>query len=209
MSGEQKYKDSDGPFVSFESQNKNDLLVFTDRCRVYKCRVRDFEDTKASALGTYLPSFLSMDEGENVSSVIDPKDYTGHLLFFFENGKTARVELGSYETKTNRKKLTGAYSDKSPLAAILPLAEEADVAVYSQEGRALIFNNSQLSPKTSRATGGVATMSLKRRDRVQKAVFLEETAISDDKRYRVRTIPAAGAMLRLDDTGARQLELEI
>ncbi|MCL2366884.1 MAG: DNA topoisomerase (ATP-hydrolyzing) subunit A [Oscillospiraceae bacterium] len=207
MSGEQKYKDSDGAFLSFESANKNELLIFTDRQQVYKARVRDFEDTKASHLGTYLPTALEMGEGENVIYVLDPGDYSGHILFFFENGKAARIELSAYATKLNRKKLTGAYSDKSPVCAVLPLYEDLEVAVSSSDGRTLIFNTSALAPKSTRATIGVQVISLKKGKVLERAELLESTAISDPSRYRVRAIPAAGALLRPEDKGQQQLEL--
>jgi DNA gyrase subunit A len=161
MGGEHKYTEADGPFLSFETQNKNDLLIFTDRQQVYKARLSDFEDTKASVLGTYLPTFLEMDDGENVRYVLDPGDYSGHVLFFFENGKAARIELGAYATKTNRKKLTGAYSAASPLVSVFDLRQDTEMAVYSSEGRVLIFSTSLLTPKTTRSTVGVAVMTLK------------------------------------------------
>jgi DNA gyrase subunit A len=213
MGGEQKYKENDGPSISFESQNRNDLLVFTDRQQVYKVRVRDFEDTKASVLGTYLPSFLQMDEGESVKYLLDPGDYTGHVLFFFENGKTARIELSAYATKTNRKKLTGAYSGASPLVSIVPLkaagtaAGETEIAVYSTEDRVVIFSTSLLTPKTTRSTVGVAVMTLKKKYKLAKAVPVLDCAIKNTARYRVRSIPATGALLKEEDLEEQQLEM--
>ncbi|MEL4106058.1 DNA topoisomerase (ATP-hydrolyzing) subunit A [Oscillospiraceae bacterium WX1] len=207
MGGDQKYKESDGPFLSFESQNKNDLLIFTDRQQVYKARLRDFEDTKASVLGTYLPTALQMDEGESVLYVIDPGDYSGHVLFFFENGKAARVELSAYATKTNRKKLTGAYAASSPLASIMHLTAEHEIAVYSTEGRVIVFSSSLLAPKTTRSTIGVGVLTLKRQYKLARAQFLEETAIKNKPRYRVARIPAAGALLKEEDLEEQQLTL--
>jgi len=207
MGGEQKYKDADGPFLSFESQNKNELLVFTDKQQVYKARIRDFEDTKASNLGTYLQNALLMDEGENVIYLLDPGDYSGHILFFFENGKAARVELIAYATKANRKKLTGAYSDRSPVRTVLPLYEERELAVFSSDGRAMVFNSSLLAPKTTRSTLGVAVISLKKGRILENAMPLEESTILTQARYRVRAIPAAGAILKPEDKGEKQLEL--
>jgi DNA gyrase subunit A len=208
MAAEQKYKDNDGPRLSFSAQNKDDLLVFTDRQQCYKARLRDFEDTKASALGTYLPSFLQFDEGENVIFVTDPGDYAGSLLFVFENGKAARVELSAYATKTNRKKLTGAYSDKSPAAAVLPLAEELELAVYAADGRVLIFSTSLLAPKTTRAAQGVSLMTLKRGSKVERALPLTDTTVKNPARYRVRTIPAAGAKLTEEDSEQLQFTID-
>ena len=207
MGGGHKYKDTDGPFVSFEAQNKNELLIFTDMQQVYKARVRDFEDTKASNLGTYLPTALDMDEGENVIYLLDPADYSGHIIFFFENGKAARIELATYATKTNRKKLTGAYSGKSPVKAVVPLVRDTELVVYSTDGRTVIFNTSLLAPKTTRSTQGVQVISLKRRHSLEKVVPLEQTDITSPARYRVRTIPAAGVLLKPEDRGEEQLEL--
>lgn len=207
MSGEQKYKESDGPFLSMESNNRGELLVFSDRQQVYKTRIGDFEDTKASALGTYLPSFLNMDEGEGVLYALDPGDYAGSVMFFFENGKAARVELSAYATKTNRKKLTGAYSDKSPVASVMALREDTEAAVYSSDGRAIVFGTALVAPKTTRATQGVAVMALKRSRKVERALRLSDTPISDIKRYRAGSLPATGALLREGDTEERQLEI--
>ncbi|HBD87129.1 MAG TPA: topoisomerase IV, partial [Clostridiales bacterium] len=205
MSGEQKYKDGDGPAASFETTNRGELLVFTDRQQVYKARLADFEDTKASVLGDYLPVSLGMDDGEQVVSVIDPEDYKKHLLLFFENGKAARIRLDSYETKTNRRRLVNAYSDKSPLAALIVLEEETQIALFSSEGRALIINSSLLALKNSRSAQGVNVMSLKPKFKLQNARRLSETSIKNISRYRVRSIPAAGALLRDEDRGEKQL----
>ena len=207
MSGEQKFKDGDGLKLSFEATNRTELLVFTDRQQVYKTRLSDFEDTKASALGTYLPGKLSMDEGEKVKAVIRPGDYKKNLLLFFENGKAARLEAATYETKTNRKKLINAYSDKSPLAAAFTISEDINVAMFSSDGRAMVFNTSLLQLKTSRSTQGVAVMSLKKNHRLVTAAPLEETAIKNVSRYRVRSLPAAGALLRDEDRGETQMSL--
>ncbi len=207
MSGEQKFKDGDGLKLSFEATNRTELLVFTDRQQVYKTRLSDFEDTKASALGTYLPGKLSMDEGEKVKAVIRPGDYKKNLLLFFENGKAARLDIAAYETKTNRKKLINAYSDKSPLAAVFMISEEINAAVFSSDGRAVVFNTSLLQPKTSRSTQGVAVMSLKKNHRLVTAAPLEETVIKNVSRYRVRSLPAAGALLRDEDRGETQMSL--
>ncbi|MDR2590444.1 MAG: topoisomerase IV, partial [Oscillospiraceae bacterium] len=209
MGGEHKYKESDGPFIAFESHNKNDLLIFTDKQQVYKARIHDFADTKASNLGTYLPTALEMDEGENVIFLLDPVDYTGHILFFFENGKAARVELSAYATKLNRKKLTGAYSDKAPVCTILPITNDIEAVVFSSDERAVILNTSLMAPKTTRSTQGVQVMSLKKNRKMIKAITLEQTFIQTPARYRVRSIPAAGALVKSEDKGEKQLSLEI
>ena len=207
MSGEQKYKDGDGLNLSFEANNRSELLVLTDKQQIYKVRVSDLEDVKASALGIYLPTRLQMDEGEAVISMLDPGDYTKNLLLVFENGKAARIELGAYETKTNRKKLVNAYSDKSPVKAVLLLTEERDMVCYSSDGRALIFNTAQLQPKTSRTTQGVAVMSMKARRSLVSAEPLSSSDIKNAARYRVRSLPGAGAVLKSEDRAEEQLSL--
>ena len=207
MSGEQKYKDGDGLAVSFESTNRAELLFLTDKQQMYKARVSDFEDGKASALGIYLPTRLKMDEGESVIAMIDPGDYKKHLLLMFENGKAARIELSAYETKTNRRKLVGACSDKSPVKAVMLIGEEFDVACYSSDGRAMIFNTALLQPKTSRSTQGVAVMSLKAKRVLEKAMPLKDSDIQNTARYRVRSIPAAGALIKGEDRAEKQLSL--
>ena len=207
MSGEQKYKDGDGLAVSFESTNRGELLFLTDKQQMYKARVSDFEDGKASVLGIYLPTRLKMDEGESVIAMIDPGDYKKHLLLMFENGKAARIELSAYETKTNRRKLVGACSDKSPVKAVMLIGEEFDVACYSSDGRAMIFNTAQLQPKTSRSTQGVAVMSLKAKRVLEKAMPLKDSDIQNTARYRVRSIPAAGALIKGEDRAEKQLSL--
>lgn len=207
MSGEQKYKDGDALKFSFETTNRAELLVFTDKQRVYKTKLSEFEDCKASALGIYLPSKLEMDDGEKVLTVIMPRDYKNDLLLMFENGKIARIEAAAYETKTNRKKLINAYSDKSPLVCVLQISEECDVAMFSSDGRALVFNTSLLQVKSSRSTQGVAAMSVKSKHRLTAAALFENTPIKNKSRYRVRSLPGAGALLKDEDRGETQLSL--
>ena len=207
MSGEQKYKDGDALKLSFEATNASELLILTDRQQMYKARLSDFEDCKASMLGIYLPTRLKMDEGESIITMLDPKDYKNHLLFAFENGKIARVELSAYETKTNRKKLIGAYSDKSPLCAVFVLEGERDILCTASDNRALIFNTSLMQPKASRSTQGVAVMSLKAKRKMTGAVFAEESSIKNTARYRVRSIPAAGALIKDEDSEFQQISL--
>ena len=207
MNSEQKYKDGDGPAQSFETTNTAEIMFFTDKCQVYKTRLSEFDDAKASVLGDYLPAKLAMDSEESVVYAVLPGDYTGALVFFFENGKAARVELKAYQTTSNRRKLTGAYSDKSPLRCILPLAEDQEVAVYSSERRCLVFHTALLAPKTTRTTQGVAVMTLKPKYHLESVEPLAQTSISNVSRYRVRALPAAGALLRQEDTEERQLDL--
>uniref|UniRef100_UPI0025EF8BAB DNA gyrase subunit A n=1 Tax=uncultured Oscillibacter sp. TaxID=876091 RepID=UPI0025EF8BAB len=207
MNSEQKYKDGDGPAQSFEATNAAEIMFFTDKCQVYKTHLSDFDDAKASVLGDYLPAKLAMDSEESVVYAVLPGDYTGALVFFFENGKAARVELKAYQTTSNRRKLTGAYSDKSPLRCVLHLTEDREVAVYSSERRCLVFHTALLAPKTTRTTQGVAVMTLKPKYHLEDVVPLEETSISNISRYRVRALPAAGALLRQEDTEERQMDL--
>ena len=207
MSSEQKYKEGDGPLLSFEAGNRGELLFITDRQQIYKARVADFEDVKASVLGIYLPTRLQLDEGENIISMVDPGDYSKNLLLIFENGKAARIDMAAYETKTNRRKLVNAYSDKSPVAAVMVIREETDVVCYSSDERALVFNTSQLQVKTSRSTQGVAVMNLKARHRLVKALPLAESSITNLSRYRVKNLPGAGAILKAEDKAQQQLSL--
>ena len=209
MSGEQKFKEGDSLCFSQQATNKSELLVFTNRCQVYKTRCSEFEDGKASQLGDYLPQKLKMEEGETVLQVCLPGDYQGFVLFAYENGKVAKIDLSAYNTKSNRKKLTGAYSDKSPVKGILLQQQETQVALYSTEGRALIFSTAQLTPKTTRASQGVAVMSLKRKSVVRKAVLLQDTAIVNESRYRTRSLPAAGALLKDEDLEEKQISLDV
>ena len=209
MADEQKFKEGDSLLFSCETTNAAELMVFSDRCQVYKARCADFEDTKASALGDYLPGKLGFDEGENFFALCMPGDYSGSVLFVFENGKVAKVELAAYQTKSNRRKLTGAYSDKSPLKALFRLTEDVQLALYSTEGRALVFSTAQLAAKTTRATQGVAVLTLKRKASLCRAVELERSGIVNGARYRTRTLPAAGALLRPEDAEEKQMELEL
>ena len=209
MSGEQKFKEGDGLSFSREATNRAELLVFTDKFQCYKTRLSDFDDSKASVLGDYLPQKLGFDQGENLLQVIFPGDYKGFVLFFFENGKVAKVPLSAYETKTNRKKLTGAYSDKSPLRSVLSLDTDEQLAVYSTDGRAAIFSTAQLLPKTTRNTQGVAVLSLKKKATLDYAVKLEESGIVNQSRYRSKTIPTAGAILKEEDSSEKQTSFEV
>ena len=207
MSSEQKYKEGDGAYLQWECTNRDELLVFTDRQQCYKTRMSDFEDAKASVLGDYLPTKLGFDEGESFLWACVPGDYSGNLLFFFENGKVARVELAGYQTQTRRKRLTGAYSDKSPLVRGFLLREDMEMAVWSTEGRCLIFHTALLSPKTTRTTQGVGVMTLKPKYRVEGAAPLDQTPIQNAARYRARSLPVAGALLKEEDRGEEQMSL--
>ncbi len=207
MSSEQKYKEDDALSQSFEMTNRGELMFFTNKCQVYKARLSDFADTKASVLGDYLPAKLGMDDGEQVVFMCNPGDYKGNLLFVFENGKVARVEMGGFETKTNRKRLTGAYSDKSPLVRAFMITEDLEIVLYSTENRAVVFHTAQLNPKTSRSTQGVGVMTLKAKYKVKYAAPLAESSIKDASRYKVRSIPATGARLTDDERLDEQISM--
>jgi len=209
MSGEQKFKEGDSLSFSTETSNKAEILVFTDQCQCYKSRLSDFEDGKASQLGDYLPQKLGMDPGENVLYVLLPGDYKGFVMFFFENGKAAKVPLSAYETKTNRRRLTGAFSDKSPLKGAVVLAQDAQVALYTTDGRAAVISTAQLQPKTTRNTIGVAVVSLKKKAVVSHVRLLEESGIVNASRYRTRTLPTAGALLKEEDSLEKQVSFEV
>lgn len=200
MASDQKYKDGDGLAQQWEASNKDELMVFTDQQQCYKTRLSEFDDTKASALGDYLPTKLDMAPGEKVVWACIPGDYSGTLLFFFENGKVARVGLAGYQTQTRRKKLTGAYSDKSPLAAVLLLRDDQDIAVLSSDNRCVVFDSSLLAVKGSRTTQGVAVMALKVGRTVSKASLLSEMSIQKVSRYKAKSLPAVGANLLSADS---------
>ena len=207
MNAEQKYKEGDALAQSFETSNAAEVMFFTDKCQVYKTRLSDFDDTKASALGDYLPAKLGMDEGESVVYMVLPGDYRGWMLFFFENGKAAKVELSAYRTTSNRRKLTGAYSDKSPLRTALCLREDCELAVYSTEPRVLVFSTALLGSKTTRATQGVAVLTLKKKFTLDYACPAEATGIANLARYRARSLPAVGALLKAEDSDEKQISL--
>ena len=209
MSGEQKFKEGDSLSFTRETTNKAEFLVFTDKFQCYKSRLSDFDDGKASQLGDYLPQKLGFEAGENLTGVVFCGDYKGFVLFFFENGKAAKVPLSAYETKTNRKKLTGAYSDKSPLVKVLALEADEQMVLYSNDGRAAIFSTAQLLPKTTRNTQGVAVMTLKKKAALRDAVPLEGSGIVNQSRYRTKTIPSAGALLKEEDSPDKQQAFEV
>ena len=193
MSGEQKLKDGDIITQSFEATNKHDILFFTDKAQVYKTRASAFDDTKASALGDFIPAKLGFDEGENVISMIVTLDYSEQLLFVFDNGKAAKVPVLSYETKTNRKKLANAYSSKSPLVKILALKDNSDIVMKSTNGRVILFNTAMILPKSTRDTIGVQVMTLKSNSTIETAFIPGEDNLESVSKYRVKTIPAAGS----------------
>ena len=209
MSGEQKFKEGDSLAFTREATNKAEFLVFTDRYQCYKSRLSDFDDGKASLLGDYLPQKLGFEPGENMIALVFCGDYKGFVLFFFENGKVAKVPLSAYETKTNRKKLTGAYSDKSPLVKAVAMDADEQMVVYATDGRAAIFSTAQLLPKTTRNTQGVAVLTLKKKAVLKDAVLLENSGITNQSRYRTKTIPSAGAILKEEDSQEKQQMFDV
>ena len=207
MSGEQKRKDGDEITQTMESTNNRELLFFTNRCQVYKAKIADFDDTKASVLGDFIPAKLGMEEGESVIYMAVTKDYSGFMLFFFENGKVAKVELSAYETKTNRKKLVKAYSDKAPLAAARFIAEDCELVLQSSAGRMLLLHTGAIAPKTTKDTIGVAVMTLKRGQKLLRVRDYREGEFAKPHRYRTKNLPAAGALPSAEDEG-EQLALK-
>lgn len=206
MSSEQKLKEGDVIVTSMESTNNIDLLFFTDKAQVYKAKASDFADTKASVLGDYIPAKLSMDEGEQALAMIVTKDYEGMLIFAFENGKVAKVPLNSYATKTNRKRLTGAYSDKSPLVGVELASEDKEFLLQSSAGRMLLLHTGAINLKTSRTTQGVAVMKLKKGQRLMSISPYTDGTFSKPSRYRTRSLPALGALPAAEDS-AEQLSI--
>ena len=208
MSSEQKFKEGDSLLQTVASDNAKELLFFTNKCQVYKARVNDFKDTKASSLGDYVASKLGMDEGETAIYMVATSDYAGYMLFFFENGKAAKVELSAYRTKTNRKKLIKAYSDKSPVASIVYITEDSELVVISSAGRHLLINTGSISPKATKDTQGVGVMSLKKGQKVMAIRPYRQGEFAKAYRYKTKNLPAAGALLSTEDKG-EQLEMPL
>ncbi len=194
MSGEQKLKEGDQIIMAVESHNNVDLLFFSNKQQVYKSCASDFDDTKASVLGDYIPSKLGFDENESVVYMAVIEKYTGFMLFFFENGKVAKVPLSSYETKTKRKKLIGAYYDKSPLVACFRSEEDREYLISSSSGRILLMHSGAIPSKSTRDTQGVSVMTLKKGSVVSGVKIFEETMLENAHRFRTRNLPAAGAI---------------
>lgn len=204
MSAEQKFKENDSLKLSFEAENGNDIIVLTDKYQAYKARLSDFDDTKASVLGTYLPSALKMDPGESVLTVFKG-DYSKKILIVFENGNAVKIPISSYETKLNRKKLSNAYSDKSKVINVIPLEEDTDITLYSTDNKILVFHTSLLETKKARDASGCRVFSLKKNQSVEKAITTAESKLENISRYRAKKIPSSGTMVVLEDTGVVQL----
>ncbi|MGN0448576.1 MAG: DNA gyrase subunit A [Acutalibacteraceae bacterium] len=199
MGSDHKLKENDEIMLSIESSNNNDLLFFTDKHQVYKARVSDFADSKASVLGEYIPSKLSMDEGENAVFMVVTRDYKGYMMFFFENGKAAKVNLSSYETKTNRKKLIKAYSDKSPLSSIVYLPEDKQLVLETTGGRCLLIDTAAISPKTMKDTQGVGCITIKKNQKLAVVRDYIDGEFAKPSRYKAKNLPSAGAVLSNED----------
>ena len=207
MSSVQKLKEGDTIVLQTETTNRAELLFFTDHAQVYKAKAADFSETKASVMGDYIPSRLGFEEGERLVGTVVTTDYQGDVLFFFENGKVSKVPLSAYETKTNRKKLQKAYSDKSPLVCLSVPAEGGEYVLTSSQKRKLIFNPAMIASKTTRDNQGVAVMTLKKNGFVEKVEPLQENTFVSPHRYRTKTLPAAGMTVREEDLG-EQLTLK-
>lgn len=196
MSGEQKVKEGDSIVQQKQITNKTELLFFTDQCQVYKTKASAFEDGKASLLGDYIPVKLGFDENEKITGLVATTDYTGMLLFVFENGKVARVPLSAYETKTNRRKLTGAFSDKSPLVQLIYLPEHAEILLISSGKRAVLLNTELIPEKTTRSTQGVQVMTLKAKQTIVSAETVSEENQESVFGYRLKSIPSTGKIMK-------------
>ena len=201
MGGEQKLKEGDAISTSVESTNTAELLFFTDRQQVYKTRACEFDDQKASVLGEYIPARLGMDEGESVAAMIVTTDYSGYLVFVFQNGKAAKVPLSAYETKTRRKKLTTAYSDKSPLVAVFYVKADCELLLKASSQRMLLVNTALIPVKTTKSTQGVQVMTLRKNAFVEQAVEYKDDMLTSPHRYRAKNYPAAGALPKAEDLG--------
>ena len=197
--GAHKLKEGDEIIVQAEARNNLESLFFTDRHQVYKAKLAEFEDGKVGQMGIYLPTRLGMEDGENIVSMVLTGDYSGWVLFFFASGKCAKIPLTSYATKQNRRKLLRAYSDKDPLAAVLFLPQEAEIAIRTSAGRLLLVNSAQIAEKATRDSQGVAVVTLKKNQSITSVRPAEGLDLADPHRYRVRTLPALGALLRGED----------
>ena len=206
MSGEQKLKEGDALMWSAEAASSADIIFISDRQQAYKSKLSEFDDTKASAFGDYIPSKLGFDDGERVIMAFLPGDYSGSLLFVFENGKAARVPMRSYETKSNRRRLSNAYSDASPLIAAFAFQNDAEFALYATNGKMLLLNTALLTPKVTRDTQGVSVMTFTAKYRLERALTFEEARLANPRRYRVKSLPSAGAVLKPEDAGQMMLE---
>ncbi len=206
MSGEQKLKEGDFISQTFEATNKTELIFFSDKAQVYKSKASLFDDSKASLMGEYIPAKLNFDENENLKTLVPTTDYSGYMIFFFENGKASKIPMKSYETKTNRKKLTKAYSDKSPLAAAIFISEDSDILLRSSNGNTLVLNTAMLLPKSTRDSQGVQVITLKKNSFLAYAEIISDENSEKLKKYHVKTLPSPGKSAKeLGDTNQLSL----
>lgn len=208
-SGEHKLKEGDEVIKMVETSNKTDLLFFTNKCQVYKAKANDFDETKASNLGEFVGSYLGMDEGETAIHMIATADYKGYVMFFFENGKVAKVDLKSYETKTNRKKLIKAYSDKSPLVAVKYIEEDKEIVLISSAGRHLLIHTGVISPKTTKDTIGVSVMTLKKGQKLYEVRDYKQGEFAKPYRYKTKNLPVLGMLLSAEDAGEAEEQISM
>jgi DNA gyrase subunit A len=206
MSGEHKLKEGDEIVQTIETTNNHELLFFSDQCSVYKSHADDFKDTKTSVMGDYIPAKLGFAEGEGARYMAVLSDYSGYMLFFYENGKVAKVEMSAYATKTNRRKLVGAYSDKSPLVAMFYVPEDSEFVLTATSGRRLLVHTGAIAPKATRSTIGVQVMTLKGKHTLKSVAPYVPGSLTKESRYRTKSLPAAGAMPQAEDFG-EQLSL--
>ncbi len=208
-SGEHKLKEGDEVVKMIETSNKTDLLFFTNKCQVYKAKANDFDETKASNLGEFVGSRLGMEEGETAIHMIATQDYKGYVMFFFENGKVAKVDLKSYETKTNRKKLIKAYSDKSPLVGVKYIEEDKEVVLISSAGRHLLIHTGVITPKTTKDTIGVSVMTLKKGQKLYEVRDYKQGEFAKPYRYKTKNLPALGMLLSAEDAGEAEEQISM
>ena len=208
-SGEHKLKEGDEVIKTVETSNKTDLLFFTNKCQVYKAKANDFDETKASNLGEFVGSRLGMEEGETAIHMIATQDYKGYVMFFFENGKVAKVDLKSYETKTNRKKLIKAYSDKSPLVGVKYIEEDKEVVLISSAGRHLLIHTGVITPKTTKDTIGVSVMTLKKGQKLYEVRDYKQGEFAKPYRYKTKNLPALGMLLSAEDAGEAEEQISM
>ena len=201
MSGEHKLKEGDEIVQTVETTNNHELLFFSDQASVYKSHADDFKDTKASVMGDYIPAKLGFAEGEGTRYMAVLSEYTGYMLFFYENGKVAKVEMSAYATKANRRKLVGAYSDKSPLVAVYYVPQDAEFVLTSTSGRRLLVHTGAIAPKSTRSTIGVQVLTLKGKHSLQSVMPYVAGSLVKESRYRTKSLPAAGAMPQAEDFG--------
>lgn len=202
---DQKFKDGDALFQTLDATNKQEIIFLTNKQQAYKAHLYDFDDSKASVLGDYLPSKLEMDAEEQPVFMLLPGDYTGSMIVIFENGKAARFELAGFATKTNRRRLTGAYSDRSPAKAFFHFSQDCNITLFATNGRALTVNTSVIPPKSTRTTVGVQTMVLRGSHTITHACYSMELAFAQPKRYVSHSIPSIGALLKDEDKGQMTL----